>query len=293
MTMHDAPPADGAGDESPPADDLVGDWVPADRPGHPAPVEVPGGRARVGAAAGGRAGERVGRGRADLFDLDDGIDDVAPRPRRRRSKLTTALAAVALVAAGGIAGIAVDQRWGPDASATTPLRRVRRLGARQRRAPAVVRPPVAPGRPVLGRPVPGRPARARPARAARRGRGRGQAGQGTGRGNGGGFGGFGGRAGAAAVGRVARVEGSTLVVTANDGSEVRVDTKGATITQPAPIAVERPHRGRARHRAGHDERRRHRHGDPGDGQQRRQRAGAAVVVVERAPGGAPPTTAGG
>ena len=41
----------------------------------------------------------------------------------------------------------------------------------------------------------------------------------------------------AAVGLVARIEGSTLVVTANDGSEVRVDTKGATITQPAPIAV--------------------------------------------------------
>ena len=36
---------------------------------------------------------------------------------------------------------------------------------------------------------------------------------------------------------MARVEGSTLVVTANDGSEVKVDTKGATITQPAPIAV--------------------------------------------------------
>ncbi len=36
---------------------------------------------------------------------------------------------------------------------------------------------------------------------------------------------------------MARVDGSTLVVTANDGSEVQVDTKGATITQPAPIAV--------------------------------------------------------
>ena len=48
MTMNDAPPEDGAGDESPPADDLVGDWVPADRPGHPAPVES---RA-VGPAAG-------------------------------------------------------------------------------------------------------------------------------------------------------------------------------------------------------------------------------------------------
>ena len=44
------------------------------------------------------------------------------------------------------------------------------------------------------------------------------------------------------MGRVARIEGSTLVVTANDGSEVRVDTKGATITQPAPVAVERAHR---------------------------------------------------
>ena len=39
------------------------------------------------------------------------------------------------------------------------------------------------------------------------------------------------------MGRVARIEGSTLVVTANDGSEVRVDTAGATITQPAPIDV--------------------------------------------------------
>jgi DNA-binding response OmpR family regulator len=29
----------------------------------------------------------------------------------------------------------------------------------------------------------------------------------------------------------------TMVVTANDGSEVKVETKGATITQPAPIAV--------------------------------------------------------
>lgn len=47
----------------------------------------------------------------------------------------------------------------------------------------------------------------------------------------------GGRAGAAAVGRVARIDGSTLVVTANDGSEVRVNTAGATITQPEPVAV--------------------------------------------------------
>ena len=44
-------------------------------------------------------------------------------------------------------------------------------------------------------------------------------------------------AGAAAVGQVARIDGSTLVVRANDGSEVRVNTAGATITQPAPVAV--------------------------------------------------------
>jgi hypothetical protein len=32
---------------------------------------------------------------------------------------------------------------------------------------------------------------------------------------------------------VARIDGSTLVVTADDGSQVRVNTAGATITQPA------------------------------------------------------------
>ena len=215
----------GAGDDSPAvsADDLVGDWVPAVRPDHPAPVDS--------AAAGSRRVSRRCRGTssaadgADLFDLDDGIDDVAPRPRRRRSKLTTALAAVALVAAGGIAGIAVDQRWGPDASEPPPgsvASRGRPGAAGQTtggtgQAGAAGRGPVRAGAPEPG-------PRARPARAPGAGTVVGSA--------------------ASAAGPERRRSGGwpastarRLVVTANDGSEVKVDTKGATITQPAPIAV--------------------------------------------------------
>ena len=161
MTIHDAPPADGARDGAP---------------------EV---SAASAAAAAGVAGEaRPGgepSGGSDLFGLDDGIDDVAPRPRRRRSKLTTALAAVALVGAGVIAGVAADQHWGPDASAATP--RVAGFGGFGRAARAVRQQPgrVAPGRPapppvLVRRPAlraggPVRPARvrkaARPRKAAR------------------------------------------------------------------------------------------------------------------------------
>ncbi len=45
MTMHDAPPADGAGEDSPPADHadvLAGEWVPAD------PIRSSGARRRPG-----------------------------------------------------------------------------------------------------------------------------------------------------------------------------------------------------------------------------------------------------
>jgi len=134
------------------------------------------------------------------------------------------LAAAALVAVGAIAGVAIDQRWGPDASASTP--RVAGFGSFGARGAA--------GQGTQGA---GQGQAGQTAAGAQAG-GSGQAAQsGQAGGRGGGFGGFGGRAGAAAVGRVTRVDGSTLVITANDGSEVRVNTDGATITQPTPVAV--------------------------------------------------------
>jgi len=171
----------------------------------------------------------------DLFGLDDGIDDVAPRPRRRRSKLTTALAAIALVGAGAIGGIAIDQRWGPDANASSTPRFAGSGGVGSRAgAGAGGGQGATGGQTSAGQGATGQGGRATGGQGAAAG---GQGAVGPGRGSGGGFGGFGGRAGAAAVGRVTSVDGSTLVVTANDGSQVKVETKGATITQPTTVDV--------------------------------------------------------
>ena len=55
------------------------------------------------------------------LDLEGGIDDVPPRPRRRRSRLTTALAAGVLVVGGCVAGIAMQRAWGKTTTTTAAL----------------------------------------------------------------------------------------------------------------------------------------------------------------------------
>ena len=61
------------------------------------------------------------------------------------------------------------------------------------------------------------------------------AGTGTGAGGQGGTGFRGGFGGAAATGQVVSVNGSTIVIAANDGTQVTVNASGATITKPTQV----------------------------------------------------------
>ena len=162
MTMHDAPPADGPGEDSPSADHadvLAGEWVPAVQSDPPAPVAATGGGTRRVSRRwpGPRAGRRRGRGRP-------------VRPRRRDRRRRPPAPAPPLQADDGAGGRGPRGRRGHRRHRRRPAvgsgqRRARpalpgsvaSAGAERRpRVRAVVRPRVAPGKPVLGKPVLGK-----------------------------------------------------------------------------------------------------------------------------------------
>ncbi len=101
------------------ADDIWMRPTSASGPRSQEPTAPSAGEPTRGGQAAATVGEPPRDDPPDPLGLEGGLDDIPPRPRRHRSKLTVALAVVVLVAAAFAAGAFANTHWGSSAAASS------------------------------------------------------------------------------------------------------------------------------------------------------------------------------